>query len=438
MLKRFFISAIFVSILFLLASCGGNEEASNEKDDEETEESSDNESSSDSYEMINFTEDFEPESIDELNDKEEIEIDPDNFTSYEAFDFYDAYDGTIFAESDDYLFLLDEKTEKNFDLKSLDKKDVPQDSVENQMYIGVSWGVVSDDTYIYSTFHEPDLNDDDHIVKIDKKERTVEYLRKLEELEMLIDAYDQYILITDEDEGTFTLYDSEKKEDVWSIDSFYMIDSEVVDDELLIYGESGIFIYDFETGEEKVKNEDEEITNAVFYEDEVYAVYKGESAADFKYTVARFDVETGELDDLLETPTMPITPDSEDLDVEVINNTLYFYFEIGLMAVDLEAEEIKWIVSAGEDLTDLFEEDLEFYVDFYDDRIFALINYGDEEKSSMAEIDLETGEFTQYYDFPEENQHMTRPIYDPIKEELIYMQKVTQMDEKTKTYLLPL
>lgn len=59
------------------------------------------------------------------------------------------------------------------------------------------------------------------------------------------------------------------------------------------------------------------------------------------------------------------------------------------MAVDLEAEEIKWIVSAGDDLTDLFRSDFEFYVDFYDDRIFALINHGDEEKSSMAEIDLE-------------------------------------------------
>src|SRR5699024_8217517 len=182
-----------VLILSLLASCGGEEEVNNEKDSEETEEFTESESSSDSYRMINFVEEFEPNSIEELNDLEELEIDPDNFTSYEAFDFYDAYDGSIFAESDNYLFLLDEKTEKNFALKSLDKKNVPQDSVENQMYIGVPWGVVSDDTYIYSTFHDPDLSDDDHVVKIDKKERTVEYLRKLEELEMLIDAYDQYV-----------------------------------------------------------------------------------------------------------------------------------------------------------------------------------------------------------------------------------------------------
>src|SRR5699024_4506670 len=109
--------------------------------------------------MIYFTEDIYPESVDNLNYRYNLEVNLDKCSNYEAFDFYVAYDGIIFAESDDYLFLLDEKTEKNFDLKSLDKKDVPQDSVENQMYIGVSWGVVSDDTYIYSTFHEPDLND---------------------------------------------------------------------------------------------------------------------------------------------------------------------------------------------------------------------------------------------------------------------------------------
>ncbi len=291
MLQRLFVSALFVSTLFLLASCGGDEEANKEKDREEIEESTDNESSSDSYEMINFVEEFESKSIDELNDKEELEIDPDNFTKYEVFDFYDAYDGSIFAESDNFLFSLDEKTEKNVALKSLDQKNVPQESIENRMYIGMLWGVVSDDTHIYSSFHEPDLSNDDHLVKIDKKEHTLEYLRKLEELEMLIDAYDQYVLIIDEDKGTFTLYDTEKKEDVWSIDSFFMMDSELLDDELLIYGESGIFIFDFETGEEKVKNEDEEITNAVFYEDEIYVVYKGESAADFKYTMARFDAE---------------------------------------------------------------------------------------------------------------------------------------------------